>query len=222
MQAVILAGGRGKRLRPVTDYVPKPLIPIRNVPIIEWQIRHLKRLGVRDVIICAGYRAGQIIDALDSKFPDVKITFSIEKTPLGTGGAIKKISGQIKDETFFAINGDIITDIDIRKMRDTADSIAYIPMRTKYGTVLPDGDRISDFLEKKELPGAFMNAGIYHLSKRMLRDVPKKGDLEKTVFPRYAKDNRLYGVRFAGALWHSIDSYKDIEECSAGMQGIIK
>ena len=67
MKAIILAGGRGKRLRPVTDYVPKPLIPIKNVPIIEWQIRYLKKFGIDEVIICTGYKQEIIENYLDSK-----------------------------------------------------------------------------------------------------------------------------------------------------------
>ena len=90
MKAIILAGGRGKRLRPITDYVPKPLIPIKNIPIIEWQIKYLKKFGVSEVIICSGYKTEMIENYLNNKKLGVKITFSIEKKPLGTGGAIKK------------------------------------------------------------------------------------------------------------------------------------
>lgn len=67
MKAIILAGGRGRRLRPITDYVPKPLIPIKNVPIIEWQLRYLKKSGIKEVIICTGYKQGMIESYLDSK-----------------------------------------------------------------------------------------------------------------------------------------------------------
>ena len=90
MKAIILAGGRGKRLKPVTDYVPKPLVPIKNIPIIEWQIRYLKKFGINEVIICTGYKADMIESYLSMKKLGMKIKFSIEKTPLGTGGAIKK------------------------------------------------------------------------------------------------------------------------------------
>ncbi|NIQ14833.1 MAG: NTP transferase domain-containing protein, partial [Candidatus Dadabacteria bacterium] len=88
MKAIILAGGRGKRLRPITDYVPKPLVPLNNVPIIEWQIRYLKKFNVDEIIICTGYKTEMIEHFLDTKDNfGIKIKFSIEKTPLGTGGA---------------------------------------------------------------------------------------------------------------------------------------
>ena len=90
MQAIILAGGLGSRLRPITDYVPKSLIPINNIPLIEWQIKQLQKLGVNDFIICTGYKTDQIEFYCKQKENfGAKIRFSIEETPLGTGGAIK-------------------------------------------------------------------------------------------------------------------------------------
>ena len=77
MKAIILAGGRGKRLKPVTDYVPKPLVPIKNIPIIEWQIRYLKKFGINEVIICTGYKADMIESYLSMKKLGLKIKFSI-------------------------------------------------------------------------------------------------------------------------------------------------
>ena len=116
MKAIILAGGRGKRLRPITDYVPKPLIPINNIPIIEWQIKYLKKHGISEVIICSGYKSEMIENYLENKKLGVKIIFSIESKPLGTGGAIKKAGKKIKDDSFIVMNGDIITNIDLKKL----------------------------------------------------------------------------------------------------------
>ena len=97
MKAIILAGGRGKRLRPITDYVPKPLIPINNIPIIEWQIRYLKKFGISEAIICSGYKTEMIENYLENKKLGIKISFSIENKPLGTGGAIKKAAKKMED-----------------------------------------------------------------------------------------------------------------------------
>ena len=127
----------------------------------------------------------------------------------------------IKGGAFFVMNGDVITDIDIKKMK-RACSVAAIPMRTKFGMMRTDGETITDFVEKKEIPEVLMNAGIYYLSRDALADLPRKGDIEKTLFPSYARDRRLFHVRFDGAVWHSIDSHKDIEECAADMHKIIK
>lgn len=222
MKAIILAGGRGKRLRPITDYVPKPLVPIKNIPIIEWQIKYLKKFEITDVIICTGYKQELIENYLDSKKLGIKIKFSIEKTPLGTGGAIKKAGKLIKDKSFIVINGDTITNIDLKKLETKQNSVAAIELRTKFGVLETNDDKITKFKEKKEISNLWMNAGIYHLQKDMLKDLPTKGDIEKTVFPDYAKKKKLHIVKFRNVRWYSIDSFKDMEDCSVDIEKIIK
>ena len=222
MKAIILAGGYGKRLKPITDYVPKPLVPIKNIPIIEWQIKYLKKYGVNEVIICTGYKTKMIENYLSMKKLGVKIKFSIEKSPLGTGGAIKKAGKMINDKSFFVINGDTITNIDLKKLSKKPYSIASIELRTKFGILETNEDKITKFKEKKEISNLWMNAGIYHLQKNVLKDLPTKGDIEKTVFPIYAKKGKLNLIKFKNVKWYSIDSFKDIEECSAEIEKIIK
>lgn len=222
MKAIILAGGRGKRLKPVTDYVPKPLVPIKNIPIIEWQIRYLKKYGITEVIICTGYKADMIESYLSMKKLGMKIKFSIEKTPLGTGGAIKKAGKWINDKSFFVINGDTITNIDLDKLASKKNSIAAIELRTKYGILETESDKIINFREKKEISDTWMNAGIYHLQKDVLKKLPIKGDIEKTVFPDYAKKGLLNTIKFKNVEWFSVDSFKDMEECSERVEKIIK
>ena len=222
MKAIILAGGRGKRLKPVTDYVPKPLVPIKNIPIIEWQIRYLKKYGITEVIICTGYKADMIESYLSMKKLGMTIKFSIEKTPLGTGGAIKKAGKWINDKSFFVINGDTITNIDLDKLASKKNSIAAIELRTKYGILETESDKIINFKEKKEISDTWMNAGIYHLQKEVLKKLPIKGDIEKTVFPDYAKKGMLNTIKFKNVEWFSVDSFKDMEECSERVEKIIK
>ena len=222
MKAIILAGGRGKRLKPVTDYVPKPLVPIKNIPIIEWQIKYLKKFGIKEVIICTGYKADMIESYLNMKKLGIKIEFSIEKSPLGTGGAIKKAGKMINEKSFFVINGDTITNIDLRKLASKKNSIAAIELRTKYGILEVESDKIINFKEKKEIPDTWMNAGIYHLQKEIIKKLPVKGDIEKTVFPDYAKKGLLDTIKFKNVEWFSVDSFKDMEECSVKVEKIIK
>jgi len=222
LKAIILAGGRGKRLRPITDYVPKPLIPIKNIPIIEWQIKYLKKFGISEVIICSGYKTKMIENYLNNKKLGIKITFSIENKPLGTGGAIKKAGKEIKDQSFLVINGDIITNIDLKKLIKKENSIASIQLKTKFGILQTDKDKIMKFSEKKEIKNVWMNAGIYHLNKKTLKELPKIGDIEKTLFPDYAKKEKLSTVKFTNSKWYSVDSFKDMEECSLVIEKIIK
>jgi len=215
MKAVILAGGRGKRLRPITDYVPKPLVPLNNTPIIEWQIKYLKKYGITEIIICTGYKTEMIENflAMKNNF-GIKIKFSIENKPLGTGGAIRQACLSIKDKSFFVLNGDTITDINLNQLAKKQNTIASIELKTKFGVIETSDDKITRFKEKKEIPNVWMNAGIYHLQKEIVKDLPKKGDIEKTVFPEYAKKGKLFTVKFKNVMWYSIDSFKDIEECS--------
>ena len=222
MKAIILSGGRGNRLKPITDYVPKSLVPLNNVPILEWQIKYLKRFGIRDIIISTGYKYDQIENFLKSKNLGARITFSVEKSPLGTGGAIKKAGKFIKDKSFFVINGDTITNIDLQKLKSKINSIAAIELRTRFGVLVTKKDKVYGFNEKKEIKDLWMNAGIYHLSKDIIKDLPTKGNIENTTFPKYAKKGKLNIVKFKNVKWYSIDSYKDMEECSTQVRKIIK
>ena len=222
MKAIILAGGRGKRLRPITDYVPKPLIPIKNIPIIEWQIKYLKKFGISEVIVCSGYKTEMIENYLTSKKLGIKITFSVENTPLGTGGAIKKAGKKINEKSFIVINGDVITNMDLKKLLKKENSIASIQLKTKFGILQTTDDKIIKFDEKKEIENLWMNAGIYHLKKNTLKDLPSKGDIEKTLFPNYAKKEKLFTLKFRNMKWYSIDSFKDMEECALEVEKIIK
>ena len=222
MKAIILAGGRGKRLKPITDFVPKPLVPIKNIPIIEWQIKYLKKFNVSEVIICTGYKTKMIENHFKMKKMGIKIKYSIEKFPLGTGGAIKKAGKMINEKSFFVINGDTITNIDLNKLQKKQNSIAAIELRTQYGILETKDDKILKFKEKKEISDTWMNAGIYHLQKEVLRELPVKGDIEKTLFPDYAKKGKLNTIKFKNTKWYSVDSFKDMEECSLEIEKIIK
>jgi NDP-sugar pyrophosphorylase family protein len=217
---VILAGGLGSRLRPITDYVPKPLIPVNNIPLIEWQIKQLKKFKINSFIICTGYKTNQVENYLEQKENfDSKIQYSIEESPLGTGGAIKKAAKMIREKSFLVINGDIITDIDVRKLYAHQNSIALVELRTKFGTVDLDDSKITKFREKKPIQDVWMNAGIYHLDKKIIADLPTKGAIEETSFRRFADKGSLNGVKFKNALWYSIDSHKDLDECSKALKG---
>ncbi|MDH3489074.1 MAG: nucleotidyltransferase family protein [Nitrosopumilus sp.] len=222
MKAIILAGGRGKRLKPITDDVPKPLVLIKNIPIIEWQIKYLKRFGINEIIICTGYKQEMIENYLVTRKLGLEIKYSIEKLPLGTGGAIKKAGKMIDDKSFFVLNGDTITNLDLKKLIKLENSVAAIELRTKFGILETKGSKIIKFKEKKEISDLWMNAGIYYLNQEMLKDMPNKGDIEKTVFPDYAKKRKLQTVKFKNVKWYSIDSFKDIEDCASEIDKIIK
>ena len=215
MKAIILAGGRGKRLRPITDKIPKPLIPINNKPLIERAIKYLKKYGITEIIISSGYKSDLIEKFLKNKKNfGCEIIFSNEKTPLGTGGAIKKALKHVDEESFLVLNGDIVTNIDLKKILRKPNTIAANELKTKFGTMEIKKNKILKFNEKKDVSDVWMNPGIYHLSKNIEKIIPKKGSLEGIVFPKMARKKTLKTIKFKNALWYSIDSHKDIEECS--------
>ncbi|MDP6897563.1 MAG: nucleotidyltransferase family protein [Candidatus Nitrosopelagicus sp.] len=215
MKAIILAGGRGKRLRPITDKIPKPLIPINGKPLIERTIKYLKKYGITEIIISSGYKSDLIEKFLKNKKNfGCEIIFSNEKTPLGTGGAIKKALKHVDEESFLVLNGDIVTNIDLKKILRKPNTIAANELKTKFGTMEIKKNKILKFNEKKDVSDVWMNPGIYHLSKDIEKIIPKKGSLEGIVFPKMAQKKTLKTVKFKNALWYSIDSHKDIEECS--------
>ena len=150
MKGVILAGGFGKRLKPITDNCPKPMIEILDKPIIEWQIQLLAKNNIREIIICVGYLKEQIIDHIASgnRF-NVKVAYTVEDEPLGTGGALKNTYSLLKDEKegFFMINGDILTNIDFKNLADKnkTNTLAVVPLNSPYGIV--------DFDEKLNVTG---------------------------------------------------------------------
>ena len=218
MQAILLSGGFGKRLKPLTDYLPKPLIPICNYPIIEWQIRYFKKFGIKDLVICAGYLSENLISYLESKKFGISIHYSVEKIPLGTGGAIKKARKYVDDDNFFVINGDVLTNIDLLKLKTHHNTIAAIPLRTPYGIMQISDNKIDKFEEKPEIFNQWMNAGIYYLNKEIFDYLPVKGNLESITFPILAKKGLLYVEKFTNVFWSSIDSHKDIDECVITMK----
>ncbi|MCL5067437.1 MAG: nucleotidyltransferase family protein, partial [Thaumarchaeota archaeon] len=157
MQAVVMAGGEGSRLRPLTSTRPKPLVPVVNRPILWHVLRLLKRHEVTECYITLHYLAEQITTAL-SGLGDfgMKINYSFEDTPLGTAGSVKILESQLKD-TFIVISGDVMTDFDLseliafHKKRGAMVTIGLVrvPNPLEYGVVLTDAEgRVKKFLEK--------------------------------------------------------------------------
>lgn len=215
MQAILLSGGFGKRLKPLTDYLPKPMIPICNYPIIEWQIKYFKKFGIKDILVCVGYRADQVIKHLEGKNLGVRLQYSVEKEPLGTAGAVKKASKIIDTDSFFVANGDVLTNLNLDQLKKHPNSVAVIPLRTSFGIVHLNEEKIERFEEKPEMFNYWMNAGIYYLNKEILGHIPNRGNLESTTFPALAKNGQLNAIRYDKVFWKSIDSYKDMEECES-------
>src|SRR5689334_12888519 len=158
MKAVVMAGGEGTRLRPLTSNRPKPLCPVLNLPIMEHIILHLKAAGITEIVVTLYYLA----DEIERYFGDgsewgVKLHYSVEESPLGTAGSVKQAEEYLKDDTYIIISGDALTDIDIAKavkFHEEKSSMAtivltHVPSPLDFGVVITDDEgRIRRFLEK--------------------------------------------------------------------------
>lgn len=223
MKAIILAGGLGSRLRPLTDSTPKPLLPVAGKPIIQWQIEWLKNAGVEDFVLSVGHLAEKVQAVMgDGAGLGVSIKYAIEREPLGTAGALRNAMEEgVVDEPFFAGNGDVLTDLDprrcegLRSVQGLVATLALVPLPSPYGIIeAEDNGLVTAFREKPLLPH-WINAGFYSLSSAVLDYLPEKGSLERDVFPALVRKGLLGGARLHPRFWRSVDTHKDLEETAA-------
>ena len=224
MKTVILAGGFGKRLKPLTDTRPKPMILVSDVPIIEWQMRWLSKFGIREFVLCVGYMKDQIIDHIGNSMKlNCRVDYSVEEEPLGTGGALLNAQGLLSNEaSFFLVNGDILTELDPNRLTmPHSNTLALVPLRSQFGLVeVDDNLRVLRFVEKPEIQDRWINAGIYCFTQEIFRYLPKKGNVEVTTLPALANEGKLRAIKYQKVFWRSIDSHKDIDEAAKEMPPI--
>ncbi|MCE4602608.1 MAG: nucleotidyltransferase family protein [Desulfurococcales archaeon] len=222
--ALILAGGYGKRLRPLTLQVPKPLLQVGRRAVIEYQLEWLRFYGITEVVVLAGYLKEKLIESLGSgaKY-GVSLTYVIEDEPLGTGGALRNASHILgRSEITIVTNGDIITNLDPWKLIEHTRSggldasLAAVPLRSPYGVLDIDNGKIRGFREKPVIRDYWINAGVYAMRPEIVPHLPESGDIEKTTFPLLASEGRLGVVRYDTPpfYWRSIDTHKDLEEAA--------
>jgi NDP-sugar pyrophosphorylase family protein len=197
MRAVILAGGEGTRLRPLTLSLPKPVVPVVDRPFLRHQLDLLAGAGVRDVVLSVAYRPERVEAVFgDGRDHGVRIRYAVEATPLGTGGAVKNAESLLDARTV-VLNGDILADLDLgaviaRHEAEKASAtivLAPVPNPSAYGLVeTDDGGRVRRFVEKprpEEIRTNTINAGIYVLETRVLDLMPvgEKYSIERAFFP---------------------------------------
>jgi mannose-1-phosphate guanylyltransferase len=207
MQAVVLVGGFGTRLRPLTSTVPKPMLPVLHVPIIERLVANLVRGGVDDVTLALGFKPEPFINAFpDGTCAGATLHYAVEPEPLDTAGAIAfaAASRGITD-TFVVANGDVLTTLDVGEMvaahraMGAEATIHVIPVDdpSAFGVVELDGHRIGRFVEKPapgSEPSNLANAGTYVLEASVLARIPlgRPSSIERETFPAVAADHRLF------------------------------
>jgi mannose-1-phosphate guanylyltransferase len=213
LKAVILVGGEGTRLHPLTNSVPKPMVPVLNRPFLEHTIAYLKKYGVENIILALSYLPDVIQDYFSyGGALGVQLTYALEKHPLGTAGAVKNVEQHL-DSTFAVLNGDIFTDLDIADMfafhmhKGAKASIALTWENNPcaFGTVETNSNgRIERFIEKPSpdrVTTNWINAGIYILEPEVLKHVPADRHymFEKGLFPLLLElGEPVYGYHFNG------------------------
>jgi mannose-1-phosphate guanylyltransferase len=209
MQAVILAGGKGTRLRPMTIHTPKPIMPLVGRPFLFYQLDLLRRADVHDVVLSLSYQPNKIKDVFgDGSHHDMHIEYTVEPQPLGTAGAYKNAEGVI-DSSTVVFNGDILTDLDLNEVikfhreRKALVTIVLTPVENPraYGLVETEQDgRVVRFREKPssedEITTNTINAGTYIIEPEVLQEIPEGENysFEYDLFPKLlARDAAVYG-----------------------------
>jgi mannose-1-phosphate guanylyltransferase len=231
VQAIVLVGGEGTRLRPLTFGTPKPMVPIMNVPFLARTMERLYEAGIRDVILPAGYMPQAITEYFgDGSAFDMKITYVIEDEPLGTAGAIKNVEQYIHGP-FFVLNGDVLTSLDLQAMiahHKAKGGLGVLHLirvedPSAFGCVVHDeGGRISQFVEKPPKgtePTNEINAGTYLLEKAVLDLIPpgRNVSIERETFPKILADGHALYAYTTDDYWidlgrpeHYLNAHRDI------------
>lgn len=224
-EAIVLAGGEGTRLRPLTNKIPKAMVKIAGRPLLEHVLMWLRKNGIRRVVLGVSYKQDSIIDYFgNGKNLGLRIVYSKHTVPGGTAEGFRKAIMLVNEPYFYAMNGDHITNLRLSDLeRPNMGAYARIAIthpRLQYGMVLHRGDICLGFDEKPTLRSVFINMGIYHMSKMILHSLPETGNIETTTFPKLAKLWKLQVYPHEG-LFVSVDSIKDIELAEQALQGDI-
>ena len=234
MKAVVMAGGEGTRLRPLTSSRPKPLVPILNKPCMQHTIELLKRYGITDIVVTLYYLA----DEIEGYFGDgselgVNLIYTVEDTPLGTAGSVKKAEEYLKDDTFIIVSGDALTDLDVEKAlayHREKQSVATLVLQhvdnpLEFGVVITDDNgRIRRFLEKPSWGEVFsdtVNTGMYILEPSIFEYMqPEKSyDWSQDIFPQIlAEEKPMFGY-VLGEYWTDVGSLQQYRQAQYEMLG---
>jgi len=168
MEAIVLAGGFGTRLQQIVPDLPKPMAPIGERPFLEILMTLLSRKGVQRVVLSLGYKADKVVSYFGGKFAGMELVYEIEKTPLGTGGALRRAMNRCKTDHVFIFNGDTYLDLDVQKVeqqwhqnRSPIIVAREVPDTARYGRLDVSGDYVAGFAEKGMAGPGLINAGCY-------------------------------------------------------------
>lgn len=234
--AVILCGGQGTRLRPITYEIPKPMMPVQGRPILEHLIELCKLNGIENIILSIGYLKERIKAHFEKHGSalGVAVSYVEEDSPLGTAGPIKLLVEHGKlNKPFVVSNGDELKDINIVEMfkihkansADATIALTKVEDPSAYGVAKLDGSKILEFVEKpkkEEAPSNLINSGFYILNPSVAELIPAGFSmLEKDVFPKLASQGKLFGFPFSGQ-WFDTGTFERYERALKEWQGLTK
>ncbi|MEW5996499.1 MAG: nucleotidyltransferase family protein [Candidatus Micrarchaeota archaeon] len=218
MKAFVLCGGKGTRLRPYTEQMPKPMLPVGGKPILQRIIEHLKASGISDITLLVGYLRQDIKDYFgDGKRFGVSISYVEEEEERGTAGAL--LHAKKPRETFLVTMGDHLTDINLKEMHASHKksgcpaTIAVMEHRTKieYGVIKTRRDgKVQEFQEKPVLAHK-INAGIYILEPEIFNHIREREDFARDVFPRLLSSGKCINTYSLSGYWHDIGNVEEYE-----------
>jgi NDP-sugar pyrophosphorylase family protein len=223
--AVVLSGGEGIRLRPITKDLPKGLVKVGGKPLLQWVVEWLNANRVGNIVIGVAYLADRIMDYFGNgtRF-GINIRYSIHTVEGGTGEGFRlAIARHVDEDTFFALNGDQITDIRLNSMlgrhlrTGAMATIAVVHPRLPFGLV--DVDPIGNcrgFLEKPVLNDRFISTGVYVFDKAIARYLPQRGDIERATFPKLSRLHRLAAYKHPGS-FITVNSLRELEEAEEAL-----
>lgn len=206
MEAIILAGGMGTRLKSVVKDIPKPMAPVRQNPFLEYILNDLMHQGIRRVILSTGYKHEVVEAYFGTEYRGIEIKYSVEDEPLGTGGAIRKALKQTTRPEVFVLNGDTLFRVDLPAMsafhrEQRADlTLALKPMRdcSRYGRVETEDIRVTRFKEKMAGAPGLINGGVYLMSQRLfaqLEQLPERFSFEQEFLEAHYQDYNVMAYR---------------------------
>jgi NDP-sugar pyrophosphorylase family protein len=217
-KAIVLVGGAGLRMRPLTEDMPKCMIQLHGKPLIHWTLTWLKNYGFTQIVLGVSYRKEVIMDYIKGNPIGVNVDFSEHTQEGETGEGFRlAIERYVDDENFLAMNGDEFTNLNLEKFaafhlkHKPVATIAVSPMRSPFGILEINGEDIVGFKEKPIIQDKLVNIGIYIFSHSILDYLPMKGAIEKTAFPLLAEKGLLKAYRLGeNERWLTINSIKDL------------
>jgi len=205
MDAIILAGGFGTRLRSVVSDVPKPMALVANKPFLSYLLEYLSKHQISSVVLCTGYKHEVIESYFSSSYKNMDIKYSVEDEPLGTGGAIKKAFELIESDSALILNGDTLFNIELSEFivhhqlqqSDVSVALKYLTDYDRYGSIVLNENKIIGFEEKKHKDNGLINGGVYIVKKTVLNEgnLPIAFSFEKEILEKKLNKLNVIGYK---------------------------